>query len=131
MGARAAQAKELQIALERAKQRLRLMGADSADDEAMMEKGAPGVVAQPSAEMDSHADAEVAEVGSVLQLLLRAQALWTSPQCRALQTAMVALRPLTCGGALPIEIKSYAREQRGVTNFASVRTAPAAVAWEG
>ena len=50
-------------------------------------------------------DAEVAEMGSVLQLLLRSQALWTSPQCRAVQTAMVALQPLACGGALAVELK--------------------------
>ena len=35
-------------------------------------------------------DAEVAETGSVLQLLLRSQALWTSPQCRKYHTARLA-----------------------------------------
>ena len=65
-------------------------------------------------------DAEVAETGSVLQLLLRSQALWTSPQCRAVQTAMIALQPLTCDGALPVEVRGLAREQRELTNPASV-----------
>ena len=65
-------------------------------------------------------DAEVAEMGSVLQLLLRSQALWTSPQCRAVQTAMVALQPLACGGALAVELKAAAREQRELTNPASI-----------
>eukprot|EP00908_Phaeocystis_cordata_P003897 Transcript_14274.p2 GENE.Transcript_14274~~Transcript_14274.p2 ORF type:complete len:265 (-),score=144.16 Transcript_14274:1001-1795(-) len=86
-----------------------------------MEKGVPDVD-EIDAEVSAEAleDAEVAETGSVLQLLLRSQALWTSPQCRAVQTAMIALQPLTCDGALPVEVRGLAREQRELTNPASV-----------
>ena len=32
---------------------------------------------------------------------------------------MIALQPLACGGALPVELKAFAREQRELTNPAS------------
>jgi hypothetical protein len=122
------QAKELQLALAAARQRLVCRGGGDGRSErggaeeggvepGSGEKGASGVEAHVAA--DVLEDAEVAEMGSVLQLLLRTQALWTSPQCRAVQTAMVALQPLACGGALAVELKAAAREQRELTNPAS------------
>ena len=128
------QAKELQLALAKARQRLVCRGGgdgrqepggaeqggeeeEGGEEEGSGEPGAAGVEAHVTA--GALEDAEVAEMGSVLRLLLRSQALWTSPQCRAVQTAMVALQPLACGGALAVELRAAAREQRELTNPAS------------
>ena len=127
------QAKELQLALAKAKQRLVCRGggdgwqeAGGAEQGGEEEGGAEQGSGAPGASgVEAHVaagaleDAEVAEMGSVLRLLLRSQALWTSPQCRAVQTAMVALQPLACGGAIAVELRAAAREQRELTNPAS------------
>ena len=44
-------------------------------------------------------------------------AIWSSPLARCVQTAMVALQPLTANGAVSVELKPMARERRELTNL--------------
>ena len=44
-------------------------------------------------------------------------AIWSSPLARCVQTAMVALQPLTASGAVSVELKPMARERRELTNL--------------
>ena len=63
---------------------------------------------------------DAAEEGRAVTLvgqLLGVGAIWSSPLARCVQTAMLALQPLTHGGATPIELKPTARERRELTNL--------------
>lgn len=56
---------------------------------------------------------------SLMQTLLRAEALWASPLTRAVQTALVALEPLLRMPGKQLELKIYAREKKNWGGFDS------------
>jgi broad specificity phosphatase PhoE len=62
-----------------------------------------------------HPEDSTVDTGSLVSLLLRAQAVWSSPLARCVQTALLSLRPILAGRAL--ELKSNAREQRLISNL--------------
>jgi len=54
---------------------------------------------------------------ALIDSLLQVGAIWSSPLARCVQTAMVALQPLTANGAVSVELKPMARERRELTNL--------------
>jgi len=69
---------------------------------------------------DSTAGGAVSGAASPVALidsLLQVGAIWSSPLARCVQTAMVALQPLTANGAVSVELKPMARERRELTNL--------------